>query len=179
MAAATRWRSGGQAGSRECPTFSKAAATTPESAFGGRGGMRSTSAQWTMTLTRLLRADPSTPVDKVDTEAILSSQASVGRERRKPPRAFGGTLRPCWTRARRRAPSAVTKGESRSLARPLDKILPKRASSPRRGHHAAMPYADVPAFSRRASRRGPRRRRGRWNSAILTAARSGEVLAAR
>lgn len=59
----------------------------------------------------------------------------------------------------------------------LDHLLPKRGRLTR-GHHAAMPYADVPAFI------GKLRDNGSLSAlalefAILTAARSGEVLGAR
>jgi integrase len=59
----------------------------------------------------------------------------------------------------------------------LDKLLPKRQKLTR-GHHAAMPYREVPAFMARL------RERESISSlalefAILTAARTGEVLGAR
>jgi integrase len=59
----------------------------------------------------------------------------------------------------------------------LDQLLPKRHRLAR-GHHAAMPYAEVPAFIT-----GLRQRKSiaalALEFAILTAARSGEVLGAR
>ena len=59
----------------------------------------------------------------------------------------------------------------------LDAILPKRAKLSR-GHHKAMPFEDVPAFMAALRKRvgvAPRA----LEFAILTAARSGEVLGAR
>jgi integrase len=58
----------------------------------------------------------------------------------------------------------------------LDKLLPK-AGKLTRGHHAAMPYADVPAFIAELRQREATAARS-LEFAVLTAARSGEVLAA-
>jgi integrase len=59
----------------------------------------------------------------------------------------------------------------------LDHLLPKRGRLTR-GHHAAMPYADVPAFIGRLRENGSLSALA-LEFAILTAARSGEVLGAR
>ena len=59
----------------------------------------------------------------------------------------------------------------------LDKLLPKRAKLTR-GHHAAMPYGEVPAFVG-ALRERPAMAARALEFCILTAARSGEALAAR
>ena len=59
----------------------------------------------------------------------------------------------------------------------LDKLLPKRAKLTR-GHHAAMPYADVPAFIA-GLRQRPATAARALEFCILTATRSGEALAAR
>jgi integrase len=58
-----------------------------------------------------------------------------------------------------------------------DKLLPRRAKLTR-GHHAAMPYADVPAFVAELRQRPATAARA-LEFCILTAARSGEALAAR
>src|SRR4051794_4819326 len=61
----------------------------------------------------------------------------------------------------------------------LDKLLPKRQALSR-GHHAAMPYDDVPAFIIRLRERQDDSVAARaLEFTILTAARSGEVLGAR
>ena len=85
------------------------------------------------------------PVDAIDTEAVLS------------------VLKPLWTRApetasrlRGRVEQILDAAKARGFigrneANParwrghLDKLLPKRAKLTR-GHHAAMPYTEVPAF---------------------------------
>jgi integrase len=58
----------------------------------------------------------------------------------------------------------------------LDHLLPKRGRLTR-GHHAAMPYADVPAFIGRLRENGSLAALA-LEFTILTAARSGEVLGA-
>ena len=86
-----------------------------------------------------------TPVDEIDTEAVLS------------------VLKPLWTRApetasrlRGRIEAVLDAAKAhgfigRNEANPalwrghLDKLLPKQ-SKLSRGHHAAMPYAEFPAF---------------------------------
>jgi integrase len=61
----------------------------------------------------------------------------------------------------------------------LDKLLAKRQKLTR-GHHAAMPYADVPAFLRQLRQRQAKSVSAlALEFAVLTAARSGEVLGMR
>jgi len=143
------------------------------------GGFRNEKhrAQWAMTLTRYCEPIRSTPVDKVDTEAVLS------------------VLQPLWTRAaetasrlRGRIEAVLDAAKARGFidrnhANParwkghLDKLLPKRAKLTR-GHHAAMPYAEVPAFIA-SLRERPAAAARALEFCILTATRSGESLAAR
>ena len=128
----------------EVPTFGEAA---DDFLAAHKGGWRNDKhkAQWAMTLTRYCEPIRDTPVDAVDTEAVLS------------------VLKPLWTRApetasrlRGRIEAVLDAAKARGFigrneANParwrghLDKLLPKRAKLTR-GHHAAMPYADVPAF---------------------------------
>ncbi len=69
---------------------------------------------------------------------------------------------------------AVAKGyRDGALAMPvIDKALPKQRTKVR--HHAALPYADLPAFMRELRARESMGRLA-LEAAILTAARSGEV----
>jgi integrase len=104
--------------------------------------------QWKMTLATYCNAIRSTPVDQIDAAAVLS------------------VLRPLWTRtpetaSRLRGRIEAVLDDARVLghidadrANParwkghLQKLLPnpKKIVSKPRGHHAAMPYADLPAF---------------------------------
>jgi integrase len=163
-------------GPEAVPTFGK---TADEFLEAHKGSYRNAKhkAQWVMTLTRYCDAVRETPVDKVDTEAVLS------------------VLKPLWTRApetgsrlRGRIEAVLDAARARgfiehSRANParwkghLDKLLPKRAALGR-GHHAAMPYSDVPAFVAELRRQEATAARA-LELCILTATRSGETLAAR
>jgi integrase len=144
-----------------------------------QGGFRNEKhkAQWAMTLTRYCEPIRGMPVDAVDTEALLS------------------VLKPLWTRVpetasrlRGRIEAVLDAAKARGFierneANParwrghLDKLLPKRAKLTR-GHHAAMPYAEVPAFIAELRQRPATAARA-LEFCILTATRSGEALAAR
>jgi integrase len=144
-----------------------------------QGGFRNEKhkAQWAMTLTRYCEPIRGMPVDAVDTEALLS------------------VLKPLWTRVpetasrlRGRIEAVLDAAKARGFierneANParwrghLDKLLPKRAKLTR-GHHAAMPYAGVPAFIAELRQRPATAARA-LEFCILTATRSGEALAAR
>jgi integrase len=159
----------------EVPTFGKAADDFLEAHAGGWRNDKHT-AQWVMTLTRYCEPIRNTPVDAIDTEAVLS------------------VLKPLWTRAPETASrlrgrietvldAAKARGHiNRNEANParwrghLDKLLPKRAKLTR-GHHAAMPYADIPAFVA-SLRERPAIGARALEFCILTATRSGEARAA-
>jgi integrase len=133
--------------------------------------------QWRMTLTRYCEPIRSTPVDAIDTEAVLS------------------VLKPLWTRAREtasrlrgRIEAILDAAKARGFidgnqANParwrghLDKLLPKRGKLTR-GHYAAMPYVEVPTFVS-CLRERPRTAARALEFCILTAARSNEARAAR
>ena len=134
-------------------------------------------AQWAMTLTRYCKQIRETPVNEIDTEAVLL------------------VLKPLWTRApetasrlRGRVEAVLDAAKARGFigrneANParwrghLDKLLPKR-SKLTRGHHAAMEYARLPAFLADLRTRPATAARA-LEFCILTATRSGEALAAR
>jgi integrase len=129
--------------------------------------------QWRHTLTEYCKPIRETPVDAVDTAAVLK------------------VLKPLWfsvpeTAARLRGRIETVLDAARALghidenrANParwgghLDKLLPKRQRLTR-GHHAAMPYADVPAFMAKL-KGAPGAAARALQFTILTAARSGEV----
>jgi integrase len=167
------WRA---ASAPEIPTFGKAADDFLEAHSGGWRNEKH-KAQWTMTLTRYCEPIRKTPVDAIDTEAVLS------------------VLKPLWTRApetasrlRGRIEAVLDAAKARGFigrneANPalwrghLDKLLPKRGKLTR-GHHAAMEYAKLPAFLAELRTRSATAARA-LEFCILTATRSGEALAAR
>jgi len=132
-------------------------------------------AQWRMTLTTYAAPLRSIPTDTITTDDVL------------------GVLKPIWTtksetasrlrgRIEKVLDAAKAKGfrEGENPARwrgHLDHLLPKQ-NKLSRGHHAAMPYVDVPAFLASLRDRGALT----WDAlefCVLTAARSGEVLGTR
>ena len=134
-------------------------------------------AQWTMTLQRYCGPLRALPVDEIDTAAVLE------------------ILKPLWTRVpetasrlRGRIETVLDAARARGLIGPneanparwrghLDKLLPKRQKLTR-GHHAAMPFADVPQFMASLQKRDAVTALA-LEFVILTAARSGEALGAR
>ena len=132
--------------------------------------------QWRMTLTRYCKVIRDTPVDQVDAKAVLK------------------VLEPQWkkmpetaSRLRARIEAVLASAQVAGHIDPdrpnparwkgwLAQMLPnpKKVGQPR-GHHAAMPYADLPAFmARLAETPGVAARALAFTT--LTAARSGEVL---
>jgi integrase len=147
-------------------------------------------AQWRMTLLSELAAkDASTkktrhdycaairskPVSKLTTEDALCVLRLLWQTRPETANRLRGRCERVWHFAKARGHCS---GENPFRWRGhLDKLLPKRARLTR-GHHKAMPFADVPGFvgSLRAMQgMAPRA----LEFTILTAARSGEVLGAR
>jgi integrase len=147
-------------------------------------------AQWTMTLlgempakdsgTKKTRFDycaaiRNKPVSTLTTEDALHVLKPLWQTRPETANRLRGRCERVWDLAKARSRCS---GENPFRWRGhLDKLLPKRARLTR-GHHKAMPFADVPAFvgSLRAMQgMAPRA----LEFVILTAARSGEVLGAR
>jgi integrase len=129
-------------------------------------------AQWRMTLTRYCEPIRDMPVDVIDTHAVLS------------------VLKPHWTRApetssrlRGRIEKVLNAAKAkgyRSGENPaawrghLDHLLPNPNKIGDRGHHAALPYAELPAFIAKL-RESEVVAALALEFAVLTAARSGEV----
>ena len=134
-------------------------------------------AQWRMTLTKYCSAIRGMAVDRIDAKAVLR------------------VLEPQWTRApetasrlRARIEAVLSAAQTQGHIDPdrpnparwkgwLDQMLPDPRKIGERGHHAAMPYADLPAFMARiADEHGPAA--SALGFIILTAARLGEALGA-
>jgi integrase len=132
-------------------------------------------AQWRMTLTTYAAPLRSLPVDEVDTEAVLSVLKPLWLEKQETASRLRGRIEAVLDAAKAQGHRT---GENPAAWRGhLSHLLPKRTVLSR-GHHAAMPYADVPAFIGEL--------RGRDAMAalalefcILTGVRSGETLGAR
>jgi integrase len=147
-------------------------------------------AQWSMTLLGEMPAKDGTvkktrfdycagirnkSVAKITTEDALRVLKPLWQTRPETANRLRGRCERVWDLAKARGHSF---GENPFRWRGhLDKLLPKRARLTH-GHHKAMPFADVPAFvGRLRTMQGVAPRALEF--AILTAARSGEVLSAR
>jgi hypothetical protein len=133
--------------------------------------------QWRNTIAAYCGAIHDRPVDRIDTQAVL------------------GVLQPIWTKipdtaSRVRGRIETILNAARALgftdenrANParwrghLDQFLPKQPALSR-GNHAALPYGEVPTFMA-CLKDAPGAAAKALGFAILTAARSGEVLGAR
>jgi integrase len=132
-------------------------------------------AQWAMTLAEYAGPLRSKPVDTIDTAAVLAVLNPIWQDKPETASRLRGRIEHVLDAARA---AGHRTGENPARWRGhLDKLLPKRAKLTR-GHHAAMPYQDVPAFM--ASLRGREAMAAKaLEFAILTAARTGEVIGAK
>ena len=132
-------------------------------------------AQWKMTLTEYAKPLRPKPVDVITTEDVLECLKPIWRTKAETASRVRG-------RIERVLDAAKAKG-FRTAENParwrghLDTLLPKRPKLAR-GHHAAMPFAEVPEFLVRLREIDGTAARA-LEFTILTAARSGEVLDAR
>lgn len=132
-------------------------------------------AQWTMTLRDYCAPLRSKPVDEIDTEAVLGVLQPIWAEKPETASRLRGRIEAVLDAAKAKR---LRSGENPAAWRGhLSHWLPKRQKLTR-GHHAAMPYVDVPVFIAKL-----REREGDAAQAlelcILTATRSGEVLGTR
>jgi integrase len=135
-------------------------------------------AQWAMTLTKYCEPIRDRPVDQIDTQDVLRVLTSLWTETPETASRLRGRIEAVLNRARAlglidesRANPARWKGH-------LDQLLPNpKKVGQRRGHHAAMPYADVPAFMA-TLKAAPGAAAKALMFAVLCAARSGEVFGA-
>lgn len=132
-------------------------------------------AQWEMTLRHYAAPLRRLPVDKVTTDDVLSVLKPLWNTKPETASRLRGRVERVLDSAKAQG---LRSGENPARWRGhLDQLLPKRQRLTR-GHHAAMDYNDLPAFmSDLQGREGTAARALEF--AILTAARSGEVLLAR
>ena len=128
-----------------------------------------------MTLTVYAGPLRSMPVDVITTEDILAVLKPVWSTKAETASRLRGRIERVLNAAKAKG---LRSGENPAAWRGhLENLLPKRQKLTR-GHHAAMPYADVPAFVARLRERDAVAALA-LEFAILTAGRSGEVLGAR
>ncbi len=132
-------------------------------------------AQWEMTLRDYAAPLRRLSVDKITTDDVLSVLKPLWNDKPETASRLRGRIERVLDAAKAQG---LRSGENPARWRGhLDQLLPKRQRLSR-GHHAAMNYADLPAFMSdlraRQATAAPV-----LEFAILTAARSGEVLGAR
>lgn len=132
-------------------------------------------AQWRMTLDVYAAALRDLPVDRISTQDVLAALRPIWLDKPETASRLRGRIEHVLDAA---GASGHRRGENPARWRGhLDKLLPKRQKLSR-GHHAALPYEQVPAFLARLRARVSIAALA-LEFAILTAARSREVLEAR
>ena len=132
-------------------------------------------AQWKSTLKTYAEPLRAKPVDKIDTTDVLAALRPIWKKKPETASRVRGRIERVLNAAKAKG---CRTGENPAAWRGhLENLLAKQ-SRLSRGHHAAMPYKDVPAFMARLRERDAVAASA-LEFAILTAARSGEVLGAR
>jgi integrase len=133
--------------------------------------------QWAMTLGTYAAPLRSRPVDEIDTETVLGVLQPLWRTTPETALRLRGRIEAVLDAARAKGYIPRNEANPARWRGHLDKLLPKRGKLTR-GHLAAMPYTEVPAFLA-ALREREAMAALALEFLILTAARSGEVLGAR
>lgn len=131
-------------------------------------------AQWTMTLTQYAAKLRPMMIDAIETDHVLEVLKGLWQRTPETAERLRGRLENVLDAAKAKG---LRSGENPARWRGhLDQLLPKRQRL-KRGHHAAMPYEDIPAFMTELQSRSATAAR-MLEFTILTAARTGEVLGA-
>ncbi len=132
-------------------------------------------AQWRMTLTVYAEPLRAKPIDKIETADVLAVLRPIWQSKPETASRLRGRIERILNAAKAKG---YRTGENPAAWRGhLENLLPRQQKLAR-GHHAAMPYRDIPAFVARLHQRQAVAALA-LEFAILTAARSGEVLGAR
>lgn len=134
-------------------------------------------AQWEMTLQRHCAPLRSRPVDEIDTAAVLEVLKPLWASIPESASRIRGRIEVVLDAARARGLIGQHEANPARWRGHLDKLLPKRQKLTR-GHHAAMPFGDVPHFMARLRMRDAVAAMA-LEFTILTAARTNEALGAR
>jgi len=130
-----------------------------------------------MTLADYAKPLRTLPVDEVDTAAVLGVLQPLWHAKPETASRLRGRIESVFDAARAMGHIPRNEANPARWRGHLDKLLPKRQKLTR-GHHAALAYDDVPEFIGRLRERQAVAAMA-LEFAILTAARSGEVLGAR
>lgn len=130
--------------------------------------------QWEQSL-RDYGPAPTMPVDKIDTPTVMACLTPIWTTKTETAARVRGRIERVldWAKVH-----GHRTGDNPARWRGhLDKLLPKPSKVARARHHAAMPYADVPALMQRLAERDGRARLA-LRFVILTAARTEEATGA-
>jgi len=131
--------------------------------------------QWKMTLTTYAAPIRLRPIDEIDTDDVLNILRPLWQRTPETAERLRGRIENVLAAAKVKG---YRSGENPAAWRGhLDQLLPKRQRLSR-GHHAALPFDQAPAFMANLRGRGAVAARA-LEFTILAAARSGEVLGAR
>jgi integrase len=134
-------------------------------------------AQWRMTLKVYAAPLRSRPVEEIDTAAVLSVLQPIWKTKPETASRLRGRLETVIDAARAKGHVPANNANPARWRGHLDKLLPKR-STLSRGHHAALPYIEMPAFIADLRARAATAALA-LEFCILTASRSGEDYGAR
>jgi integrase len=133
--------------------------------------------QWRTTLETFCAPIWDMPVDAIDTAAVLGVLQPVWQATPETASRLRGRIEAVIDAARARGHIPADRANPARWKGHLDHLLAKRTQLSR-GHHAAMPYKDVPAFIA-TLRNAATLQATALEFLILTATRCGEVLGAR
>ena len=134
--------------------------------------------QWQTTLLKDAARLAPIPVDKITTEDVLAVLTPLWQTKRTTAERLRGRIERVLDAAKARGLRPEDKANPARWRGHLDHILPRRGRHEGVRHHAALPYAEVPAFMAALRNEGGMAARA-LEFAIITAARSGEVIGAR
>jgi hypothetical protein len=133
--------------------------------------------QWRQTVTEHCAPIRNLPVDEIDVEAVLKALTPLWAKTPTTASRLRGRIEKILDAARVRGHIPADKANPARWRGQLQHVLPnpKKVSAP--SHHAAMPYADLPAFFTKP-KTSPDSAPRALAFVVLTATRSGEVLGA-
>jgi len=134
-------------------------------------------AQWSMTLEKYAGPLRARPVNEIDTSAVLEVLQPLWKSIPETASRLRGRIETVLDAARARGLIGQHEANPARWRGHLDKLLPKRQKLTR-GHHAAMPFTDVPAFLVQLRERKSVAALA-LEFTILTAARTSETLGAK